>query len=375
MRWLPIIAALPLAGCGDNVTPVSPDVWQWHLPSGIPEPFVPADNPMTPAKVELGRYLFYDTRLSGNGTQACASCHRQDHAFAGTGEVEPGSTGTPGRRNAMSLTNVAWNSVQTWANPQLVELEQQALVPMFGESPVELGLAGMQDALVQRLADEPTYGPLFAAAFPDDPSPITLDHVVKALASFDRAIVSYRSPYDRFTAGDDGALTTSQKRGLDLFFSERMECHHCHGGFALSAAYRDLKHPDGFVHYFNNGLYNVDGAGGYPAGDTGIHDLTNDPKDMGRFRPPTLRNIAVTAPYMHDGSVASLDDVIAMYARGGRLLSSGPNAGDGATSPLKNVLINGFTLTDQERADVLAFLDALTDDELLSDPDLADPWH
>lgn len=369
-----ILAALLLVACGDNVTPVSPDVWQWHLPSGIPEPFVPVDNPMTPAKVELGRYLFYDTRLSGNGTQSCASCHRQDHAFAGANAVELGSTGTPGRHNAMSLTNVAWNSVQTWANPQLGELEAQALVPMFGESPVELGLAGMQDALVQRISDEPTYGPLFGAAYPDDPAPITIDHIAKAIGSFDRAVVSFRSPYDRFTAGDDSALTDSQKRGLDLFFGERLECHHCHGGFNFTQVYRDVKDPAGFVHYFNNGLYNVDGAGGYPTGDTGIHDLSNDPIDMGRFRPPTLRNIALTAPYMHDGSVATLDDVLTMYARGGRLITSGPNAGDGAASPLKNVLINGFTLSDQDRADVLAFFDALTDTELLTEPDLADPW-
>jgi cytochrome c peroxidase len=137
-----------VAACGDNLAPVAPGAWDWKLPSTFPLPRVPADNPMSVAKVELGRYLFYDTRLSGNETQACASCHVQAHGFAGPNAVELGSTGMPGRHNAMSLTNVAWNSVQTWANSALLTPEQQALVPMFGESPVELGLSGLQDELL-----------------------------------------------------------------------------------------------------------------------------------------------------------------------------------------------------------------------------------
>jgi cytochrome c peroxidase len=328
---------------------------------------------MSTSKVELGRHLFYDTRLSGNQTQSCASCHVQAHAFAGANAVELGSTGTPGRRNAMSLANVAWNSVQTWANPELVELEQQALVPMFGDSPVELGLAGMEQALIDRVNAEPAYGPLFQAAFPGEP--VSIDLIAKAIASFDRSIVSDRAPYDRFAGGDDSALSDSAKRGMDAFFGERLECHHCHSGFNLTVSYRSMDSaPEGFVHYFNNGLYNLDGAGGYPASDRGIMDLSGDPRDLGRYRPPTLRNIAITGPYMHDGSVATLDDVITSYSRGGRLLADGPNAGDGATSPIKNVLVSGFSLSDEERADLIAFLDSLTDDDLTTDPALADPW-
>jgi cytochrome c peroxidase len=276
----------------------------------------------------------------------------------------------------MTLTNDAWNSVQTWANPELLTPEMQALVPMFGEEPVELGLAGMQDALLERLRDEPVYQDLFHEAFPEDADPFTVGNVAKALGCFDRSIVSYRSPFDRFQAGDDGALDASAKRGMELFFGERLECHHCHNGFNFTVSYDDVKAPDGgYVHYFNTGLYNLDGMGAYPASDRGLYDVTGDPATMGRFRPPTLRNVAVTAPYMHDGSVATLDDVLAIYARGGRLITSGPDAGDGAQNPLKNVLLNGFTLSDQDRVDVEAFLGSLTDQALLADPDLADPWR
>ena len=373
MKLALAIALLASAACGDNLQP--PGAWQWNLPSTFPQPRVPADNPMSTAKVELGRYLFYDARLSGNQTQACASCHEQARAFAGANAVELGSTGTPGKHNAMSLTNVAWNSVQTWANPALLTPEQQALVPMFGESPVELGLAGMEDALIARLRGVDVYPQLFAGAFPDDADPLSIANVARALASFDRALVSDRSPYDRFQAGNDAALSDGQKRGMELFFGERLECHHCHNGFNFTVAFDSADAaPGGFVHYFNDGLYNVDGQGAYPASDTGIMELTGDPRDMGRFRPPTLRNIAVTGPYMHDGSIGTLGDVLDSYARGGRLLASGPNAGDGATNPHKNVLLHGFTISPDERADVLSFLDSLTDQELLSDPALANPW-
>src|ERR1700733_6089255 len=195
-----------------NGRPAAASAYVWNLPQNFPRPRVPAINPMSAAKAELGRHLFYDTRLSGNGTQSCASCHVQAHAFAGPDATEPGSTGDPGRRNAMSLANVAWNSVQTWADTDLVELEQQALVPMFGEAPVELGLAGMEQTLIDRIRAEPAYASLFAEAFPDLTDPVAINTIVKALASFDRAIISDRSPYDRFAAGDDGALSDAARR-------------------------------------------------------------------------------------------------------------------------------------------------------------------
>ena len=339
---------LVLALVGACTDPPAPATYAWSLPAGFPTPKVPADNPMTDDKVALGRRLFYDTRLSGNGTQACASCHAQARAFTDGRVTALGSTGATGRHNAMSLTNVAYNSTQTWANPTVTDLESQARVPMFGTAPVELGLT--EDSLLTSLRAEPRYQELFAAAFADD-DPITVTNTTRAIASFERTIISGGSPFDRFTAGDHTAMTPAAQRGLALFESDALGCRHCHGGFNFSNA------TDDRIQMFNTGLYNP-----YPATDRGLAEITNLAADTGRFKPPTLRNVAVTAPYMHDGSVATLDDTIASYAHGGR-----------ATNPDRSPLVTGFSITDDEKADLIAFLGALTDDALLTDPALANP--
>ncbi len=351
-----------------------PPAWAWDLPPGFPEPWVPEDNPMSAAKVELGRHLFYDVRLSANETQSCGSCHEQARAFADGKVVPSGSTGTALRRNSMTLTNAAYSYPLTWANPLLPTLEQQILVPLFGESPVELGASGHEDEILGRLRDDARYPELFAAAFPELDDPFTFERIRQALACFVRTMISGGSPYDRYNAGDTTALTESQRRGLEIFHSEALQCHHCHFGFDFSGA---VKHA-GTVHeslaYHNTGLYDVDGQGAYPVIDQGLLEITFEPDDMGKFRAQTLRNVAVTGPYMHDGSVATLAEVIAIYERGGRLVEDGPNAGDGAQNPHKSGFVSGFTLTDQEREDLLAFLEALTDEEFLTDPRLSDPF-
>jgi cytochrome c peroxidase len=354
-------SALALAACA--VEPPGAATWSWELPPGFAAPRVPADNPMSAAKVELGRHLFYDTRLSGSGTQACASCHVQAHAFATGDAVESGSTGALGRRNAMPLANVAYYQAYTWADPALDTLEEQALVPMLGTSPVELGVAGREAEVLARLAADPGYAALFAEAFVEDAAPITLANVARGLASFQRTIVSGRSRFDRWLAGDPDALSEAERRGLALFESERLACARCHGGFAFTTA------TDG-ARYFNIGLYER-----APARDAGLVEHTGDPAHAGRYRPPSLRNVSVTGPYMHDGSVATLGEVIDIYARGGRLVTDGPDAGDGARAATKSPLITGFPLAEDERSDLLAFLAALTDEALLADPALADPWR
>jgi cytochrome c peroxidase len=339
------------------------------LPEGFPEMAIPADNPLTAAKAELGRHLFHDVRLSSNETQACASCHLQELAFT-DGQVTPtGSTGMGHSRNANGLTNVGYNATLTWANPLLTELEVQALVPLFGEEPIELGAT---DAVLERLDADPLYEDLFEAAFPG--APIDWDRITDALASFQRTLVSGNSRFDQFTyQGDRDALTEQEVSGMVLFFSEKLECHHCHGGFNFSEA---TVHADqGFDAelFHNTGLYDIDGEGAYPPDNVGLYAFTGDPADMGRFRAPSLRNVAVTAPYMHDGSIATLEEVLAHYERGGRLVE-GPHAGDGAQSPLKSGLVPGFQLTDAERADLIAFLHSLTDETFLTDPALSDPF-
>ena len=349
--------------------------WEWALPEGFPEPYVPPDNPMSAAKVELGRHLFYDTRMSGSGTYACATCHLQELAFTDGRVTAVGETGQIHRRNSMSLANVAYNASLTWAHPFLTELERQALVPMFGDNPIELGLDSEAE-LVANLAVEPLYADLFAAAFPDEAEPLTAPNVVYALSAFQRTLISGRSAFDRwFYDGDDDAVDEAAKRGYQLFNSHPAECFHCHVNFNFTdtAYYEGASSWD--VRFHNTGLYNVDGEGAYPAIDTGLVEITMVPGDMGHFRVPTLRNIAVTAPYMHDGSIATLGEVLDHYAAGGRTIADGPNAGIGSESPLRSSFVPGFELDAQDRADLLAFLASLTDDAFLTDPALADPWQ
>jgi cytochrome c peroxidase len=347
----------------------------WNLPIGFPTPKVPTDNPLTVEKAELGRLLFYDTRLSANQTQACASCHQQKLAFTDGRARGLGSTGELHPRGPMSLTNVAYNSVYTWANPVLPTLEKQILVPMLGQTPVELGLTGHQDELFARLKADARYRRMFREAFPDRRVPVSLNSIVQSITSFVRTLISGNSPYDRYTNGaDDFALSASAQRGARLFFSERLQCFHCHGGFNFSASTTFAGKAFDEVQFDNNGLYNIDGTGAYPQENMGIFAFTRIPSDMGRFKAPTLRNIELTAPYMHDGSIPTLQGVIDHYAAGGRTITDGPTAGDGSKNRFKSGFLKGFTLTDQENQDVMALLESLTDTEFVNNPRFGDPF-
>jgi cytochrome c peroxidase len=321
---------------------------------------------MTPARVELGRRLFYDTRLSGNGTQACSTCHRQELAFTDGRPRAVGSLGDVHRRSSMSLANVAYNIVFTWASPDLRNLEKQALVPMFGEHPVEMGLAGREGELLARLEAAGRYVDLFHAAFPDEARPIRVENVTRALAAFERTLISGNSPYDRLVyQGQENALSESAWRGMRLFFSDRLACSRCHAGITFSGPVTFEGSGGGMEPvFFNTGLYDIDGRGGYPAEDTGLLSVTHRRRDMGRFRAPTLRNIGLTAPYMHDGSIATLEAVIDHYAAGGRA---------GGTSRYRSPLLQGFTLSAQERQDLLEFLNSLTDESFVTDTRFSDP--
>jgi len=381
----PILILLPLflgAGCGDSDAASAPEEWVWDIPDTVPLPRIPEDNPMTAAKVELGRFLFYDTKLSANETQSCGTCHRQELAFTdGLAQAE-GSTGQIHPRGSMSIANAGYAASLTWANQAMVRLEKQALVPMFGEDPIELGMANMEDELLRRLRADARYPAMFAEAFPDEIEPISLDGITKALAAFQRQVTSFGSKVDRWRALDTSALNESEQRGMVLFLGganaagveDAFECFHCHGGFLFSQSSDDAGQVFDQKFFMNNGLYNLDEDGSYPPGNEGLFDMTGDPADKGRFKPPSLRNIALTAPYMHDGSIATLEEVIDHYARGGRLIESGPNAGDGRDNPNKSALLNGFVISEQEKQDLLAFLRALTDEELLNNPAYSDPF-
>jgi len=318
--------------------------YAWHLPKSFPKPYVPADNPMTAAKVELGRFLFYDTRLSGNRMQSCATCHKQELAFSDGRAVAVGSTGQLHPRGAMSLVNVAYSGALTWNNPKMKTLEDQARVPMFGAHPIELGL-GEDSGFLTPLRADPKYKALFERSFPGNGDAFTVSNVVKALACFERSIISARSPYDQYHYDrDDSAVSESAKRGEVLFFSQPLSCFRCHGGFNFSDATISARNSARALEFHNNGLPNGDGT----------------------FKTPTLRNIAVTAPYMHDGSFKTLEDVLDHYAAGGR--------GSGHDNPNKDPLIAGFSMTQQDRSDLVAFLQSLTDETVLHDARFSNPW-
>jgi cytochrome c peroxidase len=341
----------------------SPAVYRWQLPLGFPEPPVPAENPMSQAKVELGRHLFYDVRLSGPGNYACASCHEQARAFSDGRDRAVGATGEIHPRSALSLANVAYGVRFGWADPTLTSLEQQAWVPLLNEAPVEMGLAGRREEVERRLAATDLYPPLFAAAFPGEPAPVRIDNAVRALAAFERTLISGNSAYDRRLFRDErDALSEPAQRGMRLFFSEALGCARCHAGIPLSgpAARRGAPVPEPLFH--NTGLHDL-GRGRYPEGNEGLYRFTRRGADMGRFRAPTLRNIAVTAPYMHDGSLATLEQVIDHYAAGGR-----------TANPYKSAELRGFAISAPQRDELLAFLRALTDESFLSDPRFASPF-
>ncbi len=319
---------------------------------------------MSAAKVELGRHLFYDKRLSGNQTQSCASCHKQELAFTDGLARSVGSTAEVHPRGSMSLANVAYTPLLTWAHPTLDSLEEQALVPMLGTEPVELGMHGRELELITRLVADPVYQRLFDEAYPGQQ--VSLHSVTAALAAFQRSIVSFRSPYDRYRyLREENALTEAAKRGMVLFFSSaKGGCFQCHGGLTFSGAIQAVGADEPQVEFHNTGIHYLQtGDTTYAAPNTGLHAHTGKPEDMGKFRVPTLRNIALTAPYMHDGSMATLPEVLAHYAAGGR-----------TANPNKSTILRPFSLTDAERSDLIAFLESLTDEELLTDSRWSDPW-
>lgn len=349
--------------------------WVWNLPAWMPFPIVPEDNPMSREKVELGRHLFYEKRLSVDGSIACATCHDQARSFTDGRKLGVGIHGALGKRNVLSLANVGYLPVLTWANPNIKRLEQQALIPIFSDSPVEMGMAGREAQLFASLKKDALYEKLFSAAFPNEQSLFSLKTVTYALAAFQRTLISVDSPYDQYRfQGRNEAISDSAKRGEDLFFSHRLECYHCHFDINFTNNLAHSRKPFVETGFHNTGLYNVDGKGAYPSMDRGLFDVTGNAEHIGRFRTPSLRNVEKTAPYMHDGSVASLDEVLEIYNRGGRIVHSGPLRGDGATSPLKDPFVVLPDLSIQEIADLKAFLLTLTDQTFLSDPRFSNPW-
>jgi cytochrome c peroxidase len=324
----------------------------------LPRPVAEPQRATTPA--ELGRHLFYDRRLSADERRSCASCHRQELGFSDGLPTPIGLDGTPLHRNSPGLFNAAELATLTWADPRVTSLEQQVAVPLFATHPREMGVTGNEEAILTRLRADPATAARFAAAFPGDPDPVRWARVVEALAAFTRSLEARKTAYDRYVySGDVNALSPAAVRGMRLFFSAGLACGHCH----TDVAPPEHRAPPRWADL----AYLATGAG--TSDDQGLAEVSGQPSDAYRFRVPPLRNVAVTAPYMHDGSLPTLGAVLRFYESGGR--------DGGGEEPerraARHALIAGFVLGDAERADLLAFLDALTDTGALHDPRYADP--
>jgi cytochrome c peroxidase len=295
-----------------------------------------ASGPLAADDAELGRRLFHDPGLSGPGTIACADCHPPTTGFADRAIWSFGATGERLQMNTPGFARPAAFGLFGRADPRPRPLEDQIRRALFGRAPVEMGVAGHEAEVARRLAA--THG------LAGDPAAV-LDRAVAALARHLTTLAVAPSPWDRARAGGADALDPAALRGAALFHGPRLGCAGCHDGPDLGGA--------GFA---NTGLY----QGPRPPASDGLARFTGRAEDIGKFRVPSLRNVALTWPYMHDGGVGDLAAVVAIYARGGRLLTGGAHPGDGRLDPNRDPRVTGFTLTDGETADLLAFLEALT---------------
>lgn len=332
--------------CSENTegyqpTPLPLEIPQIFADNIIP-PIIPTDNPQTVEGVALGKKLFFDRILSGDNTKSCASCHAPQLAFSDNSPTSTGIDGIAGTRNSMPLFNLAWNYNERFAwDGKELSLERQAEEPV--ENPLELH--SDWDTVIEKLQEHPEYPELFRLAF--NTTTITKELTTKAIAQFERTLISSNSKFDRYTLGQE-ELTAQELNGLNIFMSEEKgDCFHCHGN------------PNNPLwtnnDFHNNGLDSV-------FSDLGLGAVTGNPNDNGKFRTPSLRNLAYTAPYMHDGRFATLQEVINHYSEG---LQDSPTI-----DPLmKSVDEGGVQLSESDKEDLLAFLLTLSDPSFISNPD------
>lgn len=279
-------------------------------------------------QVVLGKRLFFDTRLSGNGTKSCASCHAPEFAFSDGYRRSMGIEADETLRNAPSLFNTSFYASLTWANPNVKNYEQQMRMPMFKQHPPELGLDSTNAAHFEWLAKDTFYQKQFAKAFPSQNQLFNYQYVIKAIAAYEKTLIALNSAYDDFRKGNKMAISEAAQRGEQLFFSEKLQCGKCHP-YPL---FTDADQPNT---YHNVGYFNEK--------DFGIYAITKNEADKGKFRTPTLRNIAITSPYMHDGGIERLEDVIKHF------------------EATQSAEIQAFILTKSERDDLISFLYTLNE--------------
>lgn len=358
--WLStiIFGIVIAAGCRKDPEPSEDQVTYDDTPymleyGALPNPDIAVDNPLSEQGVRLGRMLFYETMLSSDGTQSCASCHRQTDGFSDTAQFSIGVEGLPGGRQAMPIFNMAWHSNQFFWDGRANLLRDQSLLPI--QDPLEMNET--LENVISKLSNSEVYNDQFVRAFGS--SAVTSERISLALEQFMNSIVSYDSKFDRYLAGLE-QLSESELRGLELFEAEYnpffpdesgADCAHCHGG-------ANFENDD----YMNNGLDTDDDFA-----DIGRENVTGDPADRAKFKVSSLRNIELTPPYMHDGRFQTLEEVIDHYNDGIQNSST-------VDVTVQNTIDTGLMLDDQDKEDLLNFLKTLTDETYRNNPDYTSPF-
>lgn len=324
-----VLLSIIFSGCDKDPQLIESD-YQLIVPAGFDAPEIPADNPLTVEKINLGKKLFYDPALSVDSTISCNSCHKQEYAFGDNTSISKGVNDEMGFRNVPSLANVVWSPVllKDGGNPNL---EMQVYVPLETHFEMDFNMV----LLVERLSNDPEYVEMFQNVFgkPIDPFGIT-----RALSAFERTLISGNSKYDQYAyQGNSSALNASEINGMNLFFSDALNCSSCHNGYLFT--------DNSFQ---NNGYFSDYSA------DSGRARITLMHGDVGKFRVPSLRNIGLTSPYMHNGTVATLNELIEQYQKGG---SGHENQSE---------KIHSFSLTENEKNDLINFLNTLTDESFIN---------
>jgi cytochrome c peroxidase len=320
VRALFVFAAATLAFAGESDTSADAP----RVPLGLLPIVWPADNPYSREKADLGKLLYFDVRLSRDNTVSCASCHSPEHAYTDGAAVSTGIGGQHGNRSAPTVLNRAYSLAQFW-DGRAATLEEQAKGPIA--NPIEMGHTHADVA--RTIGAIAGYRPLFQAAFGS--AEVTIDRMAQAIATFERTLLSGNSAYDRYKAGQKTAMTAAQVRGFKIF-TDKAKCDQCHEG----------------INFTSNSYHNLGVGADKPNPDVGRFEVTKNPQDWGAFKTPTLRDIARTAPYMHDGSLKTLEDVVEFYDKGGTL---NKNLDEKIQKPLK--------LTKDQKSDLIEFLKAL----------------
>lgn len=327
----------------------TPTPYPLQIPPGFPQPLLNPDNPLTVEGVTLGRHLFYEKKLSRDNTMSCASCHKQEFSFSDTpNRLSKGVDGLEGNFNAMHIVNMAWLENFFW-DGRSPSLEDQAFHPVV--DPLEMNTTW--ESVLKKLRETPIYPPMFKKAFGSEE--ITIERVTKAIAAFERVLISGNSKFDKWRRGE-ATLTELELFGFTMFETERGDCFHCHGSTTTGNMFGAF----GQLIFTNNGL---EPDATMPPGRMAV---TGNPSDRGKFKIPSLRNVAVTFPYFHDGRFQSLQEVIEFYNMGGHPSST--------IDPNMKAAGVGRNWSQYEKSALLAFLNTLTDVEFLTDPRFSDPF-